>query len=180
MIETKLLARDDLPRTAVGRRAKPRSEAFNERRAVKHYTHTGGVTTCTRCPPRATLTSELRFCDDCKRINKARFEAGLIKPPGDQRDHPNNIINPHVAGAYRGQSFSKRFAQSGGPCITACIERLGNGWRRGIVTLNGAKLYIGPKTRSQDEAWDYATARAKAAKAGLEFESQVADAREAL
>lgn len=175
MIESKLLQRSDLPKTAVGRRARPRSEAFNERRAVKHYTHSGGITTCTRCPPRASMTAELRFCEDCARINRARFQAGLIKPPGDMTDHPNNIINPHVAGAYRGQHFSKRFAQSGGPCITASIEHLGGGWRRGVVTLNGAKLYIGPKTRDQDAAWDYAVARSKAVRVGLEHESLVAE-----
>lgn len=175
MIRTKLLSRDDLPKTAVGRRGRPRGEGFNNRRTVKHYTHSGGITTCTHCPPRTSMSAELRFCADCQRINRARFQAGLIKPPRDQRDHPNNIINPTVAGSYRGQPYHKRFTRSGGPCITASVEKLGSSWRRGVVTLNGAKIYIGPKTRSQDDAWDYANARAKVARAGLEFESLVAD-----
>lgn len=176
MIETKLLSRDDLPKTAVGRRARPRSESYESRRAVKHYTHSGGVTTCTRCPPRTTTTAELRFCEDCARINKARFQAGLITPPADQTDHPNNIINPRVAGSYRGQHFGKAYRHaSGDPCVTACIKRHKGGWRQGVVRLNGKEVYVGPKTQSQDEAWEYATSRAKSVREGLAYESLLAD-----
>lgn len=44
-----------------------------------------------------------------------------------------------------------------------------------MALLNGKRIYVGDKTQSQDDAWDYASNSARLIKIGLQFESQLAD-----
>lgn len=146
-------------------------------RAVRHeYNYTGGVTRCSRCPPQRTRSEPHRFCADCASINRARQHAGLIRPSGSPDPSPANIINPLVVGKYRGPSLTlRRFANSPQPVVTAFVEKLGGGWRRGVATLNGKRVYEGRPTRSQSDAWDYAGMSADCIRTGLRFESELAD-----
>jgi hypothetical protein len=140
-----------------------------------HYTYSGGVTRCSRCPPKASRTAPDRFCDDCARINAARHQAGLIRPAGDLRPSPDNIINPLVVGKYRGPTIQRRFKDAAQPVVTAYVEKLGRGWRRGVATLNGKRIYVGKPVRTVEEAMRYATHSQRLIKLGLQFESDCAD-----
>lgn len=138
------------------------------------YHYSGGITRCSRCPPDRT-GMPARFCEDCARINKARHQAGLIRPSGDQRSSPDNIINPLVIGKYRGPGFHRRYKDSAQPVVTAFVEKFGGGWRRGVATLNGVRVHVGPKVRSVEEAFAFANQSMKLIKLGLQFEAELAD-----
>lgn len=144
-----------------------RSQAL-ETRERHTTTHFGGVTRCSRCPPR-------HCCEDCARINNARQIAGLIRPPGDPRPSPDNIINPTVVGKYRGPGYHRRYKDTSQPVVTAFVEKLGRGWRRGVATLNGKRVYVGKPMQSHDAAWEWAGNSAKLIKLGLRFESDLED-----
>lgn len=163
MIETKLLRRSDLPRTSVGRA--PRNTAYRPNASRTEFAprYPGGPTRCTRCPPKS-------FCDECGRINKARQHAGLIRPAGDPRPSTDNIYNPAVVGRYKPMG-STAYRQTPGVVVTGFVERLGGGWRRGVVTINGKRMYEGKPTRDNDEAWSYAADRQNMVKISLRFES---------
>lgn len=143
-------------------------------REREEYTHAGGITHCSRCPPKRHRLDFLRFCDDCKRINAARHKAGLIRPNCGP-DNPNNIIDPTVSGAYRGQSRMLAYnpRAKGKPVLTAHIKQLGGGWRRGLSSLNGRVIWEGPKTRSMDDAWAYAHEHLELIREGLRYEGVI-------
>jgi hypothetical protein len=67
----------------------------------------------------------------------------------------------------------KEYLQSPGLIVTAFVERLGGGWRRGVATLNGKRIYEGKPTRSADEAMSWAIGRQKLIKLGLSYESSL-------
>jgi hypothetical protein len=146
-------------------RRKHRDPSDTER---TYTTHCGGVTRCSRCPPK-------RCCDDCARINNARQMAGLIRPSGDPRPSPDNIIHPTVVGKYRGPSIQRRYKDLPQPVVTAFVEPLGKGWRRGVATLNGRRIYVGKPMRTIEQAFAYATQCQRLIKMGLEFESELAE-----
>lgn len=157
-------------KTSVGS-SKVNAHRLHVERETKHRhetTHFGGVTRCSKCPPK-------HCCPECARINNARQIAGLIRPPGDERPSPDNIINPTVVGKYRGPGFHRRYKDVSQPIVGSFVEKVSRGWRRGVATLNGARIHVGPKVQSQDEAWAYATNSAKLIKLGLQFESELAD-----
>jgi hypothetical protein len=163
---TKLLRRADLPRTHVGTTDCRRSGFQpNRERTELAPRYPGGPTRCTRCPPKC-------FCDECGRINKQRQHAGLIRPSGDPRPSAANIYNPAVVGKYKAMG-KKEYLQSPGLIVTAFVERLGGGWRRGVATLNGKRIYEGKPTRSADEAMSWAIGRQKLIKLGLSYESSL-------
>jgi hypothetical protein len=138
---TKLLRRADLPRTHVGTTDRRRTGFQpNRERTELAPRYPGGPTRCTRCPPKC-------FCDECGRINKQRQHAGLIRPSGDPRPSAANIYNPAVVGKYKAMG-KKEYLQSPGLVVTAFVERLGGGWRRGVAQ----QRYEGKPTRSADEA----------------------------
>lgn len=143
-----------------------------ERREHHEYHYSGGVTRCSRCPPDRT-GMPARFCPECANINRARHQAGLLRPAGDPRPSTDNIINPVVVGKYRGPGFHKRFKDSPQPVVTAFVEKCGRGWRRGVATLNGVRVYVGNKTQSHDAAWDYATHHQMLIKMGIQFENEL-------
>jgi hypothetical protein len=145
------------------------------RREREETTHVGGITQCSNCPPKRHRNDLIRFCPECTAINASRHKAGLIRPKDGHIDHPNNIINPHVEGSYRGQSLMLRMTKrpKGDPIVTECIQQLGGGWRRGIAKLDGVVIYEGPKTRSMDEAWAFAKSRAGFIKDGLRYEGRL-------
>lgn len=146
-----------------------------ERRTREEFTHAGGITHCSKCPPKRFRNDMLRFCPDCSRINAARHTAGLIRPPADQQvDHPNNIVDPTVSGSYRGQSRMLAYDHRrtrGAPVITAHLKQLGGGWRRGLASLNGRVIWEGPKTQSMDEAWAYAHEHVALIREGLAYDA---------
>jgi hypothetical protein len=145
-------------------RRKHRDPSDRER---TYTTHAGGVTRCSACPPK-------HCCDDCARINNARQIAGLIRPPGDPRPSPDNIIHPTVVGKYRGPTIQRRFKTAAQPVVTAFVEPISRGWRRGVATLNGKRIHVGPKVQSIDAAWAFATTSARNIKLALAYESELA------
>lgn len=152
-----------------------RRRLAREQREYHHYTYSGGITRCSKCPPQRSRAEPHRFCPDCARINRARQHAGLIRPKGSPEPSADNIINPIVVGKYKGPTFQRRYNNSPQPVVTAFVEHFRGGWRRGVALLNGKRIYVGDKTQSQDDAWDYASNSARLIKIGLQFESQLAD-----
>jgi hypothetical protein len=162
---TKLLRRADLPRTHVGTTDRRRTGFQpNRERTELAPRYPGGPTRCTRCPPKC-------FCDECGRINKQRQHAGLIRPSGDPRPSAANIYNPAVVGKYKAMG-KKEYLQSPGLVVTAFVERLGGGWRRGVATLNGKRIYEGKPTRSADEAMSLGDRPAETHQAGPQLREQ--------
>jgi hypothetical protein len=157
----------------VSNHRKRQREAQRER---EEYTHAGGITHCSRCPPKRYQSDTIKFCEDCARINAARHKAGLIRPNCGP-DHANNIIDPTVRdNHYRGQSRMLMYKRPGNktqPVITAHIRQLGGGWRQGLASLNGRVVWEGPKTQSMDEAWAFAHERKGWIREGLSYEGKM-------
>lgn len=140
----------------------------HERRHELQARYPGGPTRCTRCPPTT-------FCETCARINRARHHAGLLRPTNDPHPSPDNAIHPIVVGKYRGPTFERRLKDLSQPVVTAFIEHFGGSWVRGIVSLNGKRIYVGRKTQSLSKAWDFAHRSARLVKLGLQYESDLCE-----
>jgi hypothetical protein len=136
----------------------------NERRA-KIYT-SDVPTRCSECPPAGS-------CETCAGINMARITTGLLKPKEDPTPHPNNCMLVINEGPYRGGFTRKpqeRFGKAAA-IVAVRLKRSGNGWMRGVASLNGKDVWVQPKaTRNEDEAWDFATEKAEYIRIGLDYE----------
>lgn len=125
---------------------------------------TENVTRCHRCP-------ENSFCPKCHQINRERIYLGLIRPKY-QEDHKNNILYPIPLASTKCKR-PERLRSINHSVVTAHIRQLGGGWRQGLASLDGTIVYEGPKTRSMDEAWDYAKSSAAMIKQGLRYELEL-------
>ena len=129
-------------------------DARNKMRA----NYIGDISSCNRCPPAG-------MCPTCWSINKARIDAGLVRPRYMEVDHPNNILYPIPQATGRYPHHVSKGAAS--LVVTAHIRQLGGGWRQGLASLNGRIIYEGRKTRSMEEAWGFARRGVECIRAGL-------------
>lgn len=118
-------------------------------------------TQCSKCP--AT-----RSCKTCATINAERIEAGLLVPKGDHTPHRWACLIPvthgKVGGGLNGKARRKVY-----PTITACVRKLGGGWRVGVASLDGIDVFVGRPTRNQQHAWAHAQVSAADLREGLNY-----------
>lgn len=157
------VAHASLDRTPVANLKRSEERKANASRTRSY--RSDGVTRCGKCPPRG-------YCDECNSLNRGRAQAGLIHPHGDHRPHDNNIALSPMSGAFRGHR-PINVTGKGCPVVTAYLKNSRGGWRRGAAMLNGQDIYVGPPTRSKDEAWAFAKDGVKCIKIGLAFEDVV-------
>jgi hypothetical protein len=132
-------------------------------RATKQLTiRSDGVTRCSKCSH--------GFCEDCARINKARQQAGLIRPYGSPEPHPNNCMPciPHAQHYIGGVPI--KLANAPGQIVSIEVKPLGGGWYLGQAYL-GLECIYERKFRSRDEARRYAVNSMVDIKDGLKFEA---------
>lgn len=137
-------------------------EARRERAYRQLTVRSDGVTRCSKCPP-------LRCCPECAKLNNARQQAGLIRPRGDPRPHPNNCLIPVVHGPHKGGRPLK-VANRPSEIISIDVKPLGGGWYLGMALL-GLDVVYERKFRSRDDARRYAVNSMVAIREGLAFEA---------
>jgi hypothetical protein len=141
-----------------------RRQQERQARAIKQLTiRSDGVTRCSKCPPK-------HCCPDCARINNARQVAGLIRPRGDPRPHPNNCM-PCIP---RSQSYlghkPDRPTTGCSEVVSIDVKPLGGGWYEGSASLGLETIYAA-KFRSSDAARRYAVNSMVNIREGLRFEA---------
>jgi hypothetical protein len=142
--------------------AHKRREARLQRAQKQLTIRSDGVTRCSKCPPKT-------FCDDCGRINKARQQAGLIRPHGSPEPHPNNCMPciPHAQHYIGGVPIKLKNAP--GAIVSMEVKPLGGGWYEGQAYL-GLECIYARKFRSRAKAREYAVNSMVDIKDGLKFE----------
>lgn len=138
-----------------------RLEARKARAQQQITTRSDGVTRCSKCPPR-------HCCDSCARINKARQQAGLIRPKGSPEPHPNNcmrcIPDKSIKSRPRTPEATGTFE-----VLSIDVVPLGGGWYLGQAFL-GRECVYERKFRSRDKARQYAVNSMVDIREGLRFE----------
>lgn len=139
-----------------------RKDQKRRERAHKQLTiRSDGVTRCPKCQP-------LRCCDSCARINKARQQAGLIRPKGSPEPHPNNcmrcIPDKSIKSRPRTPETTGTFE-----VLSIDVVPLGGGWYLGQAFL-GRECVYERKFRSRDKARQYAVNSMVDIREGLRFE----------
>jgi hypothetical protein len=145
--------------------AHKRREARAARSQRAYSYRSDGVMRCSKCPPK-------HCCAECAIINNARQVAGLIRPKGDPRPHPNNCMPciPHGE-KYLGQR-PFHVKQPSCEIVSIDVKPLGGGWYEGSASLGLTTVYA-KKFRSHDAARRYAVDSMIDIREGLRFEQLV-------
>jgi hypothetical protein len=149
--------------------AHKRREARKARAQRQVTVRSDGVTRCSKCPPK-------HCCPECARINNARQVAGLIRPKGDPRPHPNNCMPciPRL-NKYMGHRPEPAVKRPSCEIVSIDVTPLGGGWYEGSASLGLETIYA-KKFRSRDAAHRYAVDSMVAIREGLRFEQMLLDA----
>lgn len=133
-------------------------------RAHRQFTErSDGVTRCSKCPPRSC-------CPTCAQINRARQQAGLIRPRGSPEPHPNNCYQPCIPAAHIKPTQPIKTPVGCSTIISIDVTFLGGGWWLGQALLGRDVIYE-RKFRSRDAARRYAVNSMVDIREGLRFEA---------